>query len=1465
MRVDRCLWGTAIGHLYRRALKAVLHPLAIHRESKVYTRPTSEASSRSIAPSRLCSVVSLLAQFGSLKFSLAWVILGVACALNGQTYNVGPGASNTPKAQAKLSQAPDEPLGWGSNIQNARLARAAQLALQQGNHALALDYAQRAAQAAPNDPQLWFLLGYAARLSGKYPQSADAYDRGLRLSPSAIDGLSGLAQTYSLMGRVDDAERLLKQAIAADPRRSDDTLLLGDLYMRSADYTEALDWLSKAERAQPGARSELLMALSYQHLKKMDLANQYLELAKHHAPDNPDVQRTMAGYYRESGNYAEAIAALKSIRKPKPDVIAELAYTFQLDGKMDDSARLYEQSANAAPKDLGLQLSAAQAEIAIGSTDKANSFLDRAAILNPDYYRLHAIRGEIAKLEEREPQAVSEYTAALTTLPASPAEGALYGIQLHLDLMEVYRNLADQSAAHNQLQIAQSEIEKLNDQVSSGPQFLRLRALIKMSADDLNGALTDVKAALAINAHDRDDLQLNGDILTKLGRVDDAIAVYKQVLAIDPVNPFALTSLGYASRTAGRDQDAEKYFQRLAQADPKLYIPYLALGDLYTAQRDFPRAVASYTKAYALAPRKGLIVAGGMNAAIEAHDLNLAATWMSRATSEMDKEPQVLREKERYLSFKGEYQQSADVGHEAMKVLPRDRDVIVYMGYDLLHLGLYDELLNLTSENLTVLPNEPDIPLLEGYVHKHQGLLDQARQDFTEALKRDPEVVTAYVNRGYMFNDLNQPLAASADFESALKREPGNGEAHLGLAYASLDLHKPQVAVRESELAEKALGDSRDIHVIRATAYGRLNLLSQAATEYKAALMFTPNDGALHLGLASTYFAERLYHDAIDELEIAAKDSPENAAVYALLARAFANLQNRDQALQNVQLAEFHVENEPATTNHSGSTQSEIFVSTGEALSTLGDQAAAMERFRKALAALDSDRVSVRLAIAQLMAAQGHSEDAERQIALAQLEGDAGDTSPPSGRQFIAAADVFRSMHEYELSQSYLQRAKEAGAPDSEVRIGLANNYLAVGDTTRAQAELSAISAAADSPPDYQYLLAEANVYRQQHHDAQALTSFAQASNAAGEDQTAEQALLQAGADEGLRITPILSVLSDFSVEPIFEDSTVYVLDSKLDATFPVSGSDTALLPPPRSSLETQWTNAYHLHLGHLPTTSGFFQVRNARGQISVPSTNSITNRATTDYTFNVGLNPTINIGSNVITFNSGVQATIRRDSESPIAMNQNLFRIFTYMSTSSFFNAVSVSGYFLRESGPFTESNLHSQAIAAAIDFRVGAPWGKTALVVGCGSNDQQFSPVHFEDYLTSSYIGVERRFGERLTVKAVAEDLRSWRVVGTKSGIAQNLRPAGTVDFAPNHSWDLQFSTAYSSTRGFHAYDKIQNGFSVSYARPFHRKFKDDSGTVVLQYPIRFSAGIQQETFFNFAGGKNQQLRPYVRISIF
>lgn len=1410
---------------------------------------------------------TLIARPGCLRFAVVFfLIVPFAGHASAQTYKVGSnGSTTTQQTTPAQTQPSGQSLGWGSNIQNARLAGAAEAALKRGDHEQAVTYAQRAAQAAPNDAQLWFLLGYAARLDSKPGLSVDAYNHGLRLNPSSMEGLSGLAQTYGVMGRTKEAQDLLKKVLSSDPKQIDAALLLGDLQMRSGDYQDAQDTLNAAERLQPNGRAELLLAISYQHTKQLDLARHYLDLAKARTPNNPDVQRSLAGYYRETGNYGDAIAALKSIRSPRPDVKAELAYTYQLDGKQDLAAKLYTEVANALPKDLGLQLSAAQAEVAAGSLQHADQFLQRAATLDPDHYRLHAIRGEIARIEERNADAVQEYEAALAHMPAEPAEGPLYGIQLHMDLMELHQSLHQTDAAQEQLATAQAAINALDEHGADRAQFLRLRALIKINTGDLNGARTDMNEALAINATDPNSLQLDGDLLMKLGHTEEAIDIYRKILAMDPNNRFALTSMGYASRAAGRDQDAEKYFQRLAQAYPTLYVPWLALGDMYTSRHDYARAESAYSKGYSMAPGNALIVAGGINADIEAHKLDAAGVWFHRVTKDIQGEPQVLRERERYLSFRGDYQQSEDVASQAILALPNDRDVVVYLGYDYLHLNQYDELLKLTTKYEQTLSKEPDIPLLAGYVHKHNGQLSEARADFTEALQRDPEIVTAYVNRGYVLHDLHQPREANADFEAALKREPKNGEAHLGLAYTSLDLRKPQMALRQAALAESSLGDSQPIHLIRATAYGQQGALAKAVSEYHAAINFTPNDGSLHLALASTLYTERQYHEAIDELNVAQKLMPDDDMVYAWLARSWSQLDDRQQTLRYVQLAEQHAILKPAAANHPHSDAAEIFLFTGEALNHLGDQNAAMDRYRRALTMPGSDRVGVRLAIAQTMAQKDHTEDASRQIALALMEAEAGDTPPPTGQQMIEAADLFRQMHEYQLSETYLQRAEAAGASDTAVHVGLANTYLALGDTARAQGELSAVNSSSDDEPDYQYLLAEANIYRQQHQSTQALTAFAQASDAAGEDQTAEQNLLQAGADEGLRVNRRFSVLSDVSVDPIFEDTTVYVLDSKLDAVFPVPPTDTSLLPPPRSSLETQWTSAFHLHMNYLPTASGFFELRNARGAISVPATNSIANRNTTDYSLNFGVNPTIHLGTNVLTFNSGVQATARRDSETPIELDQNLFRLFTYMSTSSFFNAVSMDGYVLRETGPFTETNMHSAAFAAAVDFRVGAPWGKTALVTGWGENDQKFTPVSIEDYYTSSYIGLDRRFGDRVDVRAIVEDLRAWRTVGTRSGISQALRPAGTVQYTPAHNWSVQASAADSNTRGFHVYDVIQSGLTVSYGIPFHREFRDETGDVVLQYPIRFSAGVQQETFFNFTGGQNQQFRPFVSITLF
>jgi hypothetical protein len=392
------------------------------------------------------------------------------------------------------------------------------------------------------------------------------------------------------------------------------------------------------------------------------------------------------------------------------------------------------------------------------------------------------------------------------------------------------------------------------------------------------------------------------------------------------------------------------------------------------------------------------------------------------------------------------------------------------------------------------------------------------------------------------------------------------------------------------------------------------------------------------------------------------------------------------------------------------------------------------------------------------------------------------------------------------------------------------------------------------------------------------MSAFSQAASAAGEDQTAEQQLIQVGSNEGYQLAPGASVLTNAIQQPLFEDSTVYELDAKTFGNPPplTTTTNTAELPPTRYTIDTEWTTAYHLHFGPVPTAGGFFQIRNARGLVSVPAI-GVVRRDTNDYNFNFGVNPTLHIGDAILTFNSGVQATVRRDSLSPRDMNQNLGRFFTYVDTSSLFHALSVSGWFIHDFGGFTELPLYESSEAGAFDFRVGSPWGKTALVTGWGMNDQHFTSSSLgntENYDTSSYVGVTRSLPAHINIEAIAEDLRSWRVVPfvtpssqlvVHSGTAQALRPAATVNFSPARDWSIQFNGSYENTRSFHDYDMTQNGIVVSYMRPLGRTFNEDTGEVRFKYPIRFSGGIQEQTFPSLTQGRSQEFRPYVSITLF
>ena len=55
------------------------------------------------------------------------------------------------------------------------------------------------------------------------------------------------------------------------------------------------------------------------------------------------------------------------------------------------------------------------------------------------------------------------------------------------------------------------------------------------------------------------------------------------------------------------------------------------------------------------------------------------------------------------------------------------------------------------------------------------------------------------------------------------------------------------------------------------------------------------------------------------------------------------------------------------------------------------------------------------------------------------------------------------------------------------------------------------------------------------------------------------------------------------------------------------------------------------------------------------------------------------------------------------------------------------------------------------------------------------------------------------------------------------------------------------------------------MSYTRPLRGSVKDGAGEVPVAYPMRFSFGVQQQTFYDFPGSSRTTVLPIVHFTLF
>jgi tetratricopeptide (TPR) repeat protein len=184
---------------------------------------------------------------------------------------------------------------------------------------------EAALKLAPNDAELLLKAGSMELVAGKVQRAAELLRRRLRLVPGDEDGSYYLAQALHLEGDNDGAVAVLKAALKKGAGHPASWQKLGELLCSAGQYTEALTWLEKAQKAD-GSLARLPFDLAVAHFGLQNLKEAEAAAGEEARAQPGDVEDLMllATVRIKLGEYAAAAEVLQGVVSARPNDAAAL-------------------------------------------------------------------------------------------------------------------------------------------------------------------------------------------------------------------------------------------------------------------------------------------------------------------------------------------------------------------------------------------------------------------------------------------------------------------------------------------------------------------------------------------------------------------------------------------------------------------------------------------------------------------------------------------------------------------------------------------------------------------------------------------------------------------------------------------------------------------------------------------------------------------------------------------------------------------------------------------------------------------------------------------------------------------------------------------------------------------------------------------------------------------------------------
>jgi tetratricopeptide (TPR) repeat protein len=201
--------------------------------------------------------------------------------------------------------------------------------------------------ARPDDWASYANVGNFYMDRGDFPAAIAYFEISARLEPRQIGPIVNAAIAYSNLGRAENAEQCLMQALKYEPENAAANFNLGLLRGEQKRLPEAEQALRKALKADPQMHQAAYNLGVLLAEKNLDQALEWLEKAHQLRPHEPKYALTLAFYQRQKGNIDVAIELLRQAIRNDPqywDSYLLLGEIYEQRRDFKNAAAIYRQA-----------------------------------------------------------------------------------------------------------------------------------------------------------------------------------------------------------------------------------------------------------------------------------------------------------------------------------------------------------------------------------------------------------------------------------------------------------------------------------------------------------------------------------------------------------------------------------------------------------------------------------------------------------------------------------------------------------------------------------------------------------------------------------------------------------------------------------------------------------------------------------------------------------------------------------------------------------------------------------------------------------------------------------------------------------------------------------------------------------------------------------------------------------------